>query len=381
MIRLPFRSTDAVERGQFLKFLVQFGIPAFLLLTIGELRAWGLGMIGTAGLVLLVVLNVPAIVLFSGLAFGLIERTATGLAHTMLGAGNLKPEPAHSSSESLAARGLYREAVQAFRARIAEVPDDNLARIKLAEIHRAHLDEPDEAERLYLEVRRQHPDPRHEFLATNLLIELYRGTGRRDRMMVELARFADRYRGTRAGRDAARALREMKEELTRRGEAMLTKRTKGTAVVTLPTNTQILITRAFGAPRHLVYKAWTTPELIKRWWSANRGKVTVAEVDLRVGGRWRWVMVTDRGSGVAFHGEYRELVPNERIVSTEVFEGMPEGEAVNTMTFAEKDGHTILTILVEHARQEHRDAHISSGMERGMQDAMDLLEQVALSLV
>ena len=113
----------------------------------------------------------------------------------------------------------------------------------------------------------------------------------------------------------------------------------GTAVVTLPTNTQILITRDFDAPRHLVYKAWTTPELIKRWWSAKRGEVMVADVDLRVGGTWRWVMVTDDGFEVAFHGEYRELIPNERIVSTEVYEGMPEAdaEALNTLTLRDRE--------------------------------------------
>ena len=156
---------------------------------------------------------------------------------------------------------------------------------------------------------------------------------------------------------------------------------KGTAVVTLPTNTQILITRDFDAPRHLVYRAWTTPELIKRWWSARRGEVTVAEVDLRVGGAWRWVMVAEGGFEVAFHGEYRELIPDERIVCTEVYEGMPDAEALNTMTLSEKDGRTTLTILVQHTSQEHRDAHINSGMEAGMQDAMDLLEQVAISLM
>ena len=155
---------------------------------------------------------------------------------------------------------------------------------------------------------------------------------------------------------------------------------KGAAVVTLPTDTQILITRDFNAPRHLVYKAWTTPELVKRWWSANRGKVTLADIDPRVGGTWRWVMVTDDGFEVAFHGEYRELVPDERIVSTEVYEGMPEGEALNTMTLAEQDGRTTMTLLVQHQNPEHRDAHINSGMEAGMQDAMDLLEEVAISL-
>jgi uncharacterized protein YndB with AHSA1/START domain len=154
----------------------------------------------------------------------------------------------------------------------------------------------------------------------------------------------------------------------------------GTAVVTLPTDTQILITREFAAPRHLVYKAWTTPELIKRWWSANRGTVTVADVDLRVGGTWRYVMVTEDGYEVAFHGEYREIVPNERIVSTEVFEGMPEGEAVDTLTLTEAGGRTTLTILVQHSSKEHRDAHINSGMEDGLQDALDLVERVAISL-
>jgi uncharacterized protein YndB with AHSA1/START domain len=154
----------------------------------------------------------------------------------------------------------------------------------------------------------------------------------------------------------------------------------GTAVVTLPSDTQILITREFAAPKHLVYKAWTTPELIKRWWSANRGEVTIAEVDLRVGGMWRYVMIAEGGFEVGFHGEYREIIPNERIVSTEVFEGMPDAEAVDTLTLAEKAGRTTLSVLVQHQTKEHRDAHIESGMEAGMQDAMDLLEQVAISL-
>jgi uncharacterized protein YndB with AHSA1/START domain len=154
----------------------------------------------------------------------------------------------------------------------------------------------------------------------------------------------------------------------------------GTATVELPTDDQILITREFAAPKHLVYEAFTTPELVKRWWSANRGEVTVADIDLRVGGKWRYAMVTEDGFEVAFHGEYREIVPNERIVSTEVFEGMPDAEAVNTMTLAEEGGRTTLTILVQHQSKELRDAHIESGMEAGLQDALDLLEQVAVSL-
>jgi uncharacterized protein YndB with AHSA1/START domain len=154
----------------------------------------------------------------------------------------------------------------------------------------------------------------------------------------------------------------------------------GTATVTLPTDEQILIRREFEAPKHLVYKAWTTPELVKRWWSGNRGEMTIAEIDLRVGGAWRYVTVTDEGFEVAFHGEYREIVPNKRIVSTEVYEGMPVGEALNTVTLTETEGRTTLTVLVQHSSKEARDAHIDSGMETGMQEGMDLLEQVAVSL-
>ena len=157
----------------------------------------------------------------------------------------------------------------------------------------------------------------------------------------------------------------------------------GTATVTLPTDEQILITREFDAPKHLVYRAWTTPELVKRWWSAKRGEVTIAEIDLRVGGMWRYVMIADGGMEVGFHGVYREIVPNERIVSTEVYEGIPDAEehaALNILTLTEVDGRTTLTVLVEHPTKEGRDAHINSGMEAGMQDAMDLLEQVAVSI-
>jgi uncharacterized protein YndB with AHSA1/START domain len=126
--------------------------------------------------------------------------------------------------------------------------------------------------------------------------------------------------------------------------------------------------------------------LVKRWWNAKRGEVTIAEIDLRVGGKWRWVMIADGGFEVGFHGEYLELVPNERIVSTEIYEGLPEGVSdeeggtVNTATFAEADGRTTLTLLIQATNKTSRDAIIDSGMEAGLQDALDLLEQVALSL-
>ena len=156
-----------------------------------------------------------------------------------------------------------------------------------------------------------------------------------------------------------------------------------TAKVTLPADNQILITREFAAPKHLVFRAITTPELIKRWWNAKRGEVTLAELDLVVGGKWRQVMVTPDGFEVGFHGEYKDIVENERIVSTEVYEGAPgddEGGSLNTLTLTEADGRTTMTVLCEYPSREIRDMVIQSGMEAGMQDAYDLLEEVAVSL-
>ena len=161
-------------------------------------------------------------------------------------------------------------------------------------------------------------------------------------------------------------------------------RSSGKATVTLPEDTQILITRDFNAPKHLVYRAVTEPDLVKRWWSGQRGDVTSAEIDLRVGGRWRYVMVTQDGFEVAFHGTYREIVPNERIVSTELYEGAPgvteDDATVNTMSLIEAGGRTTLTTLVECTTKEIRDLIIESGMEGGMQEAFDKLEQIAASL-
>ena len=155
------------------------------------------------------------------------------------------------------------------------------------------------------------------------------------------------------------------------------------ATVTLPTDRQILITREFDAPRELVWRAWTTPDLVRRWWHANRGEMTVCEIDLRVGGKWRYVMVAEGFGEVGFHGEYREIEPFERLVSTEAYEGIPDADehaAVDTLTLEERDGRTRMTILVEHPTKEGRDMHIESGMEDGLQDALDLLEGVAGSL-
>lgn len=160
-----------------------------------------------------------------------------------------------------------------------------------------------------------------------------------------------------------------------------------TLEVTFPSDVEILITRTVNAPRHLVYRAWTTPELVRKWWAGRRGGMTVADMDFRVGGAWRYVMVANGGFEVAFHGTYREIVPNERIVHTEVMEtaGTPtdseEGAVVNTVTFEEADGGaTTVRIRTDAGSREVRDMIAQSGMEGGVREQFELLEELARAL-
>jgi len=156
--------------------------------------------------------------------------------------------------------------------------------------------------------------------------------------------------------------------------------------ITTPKDTEILITREFAAPKHVVYRAWTTPELVRRWWSGRRGKMTVCDIDLRVGGKWRYVLAAPSGEEVGFHGTYREIVPDERLVTTEIFE-MPGAPPVadaaaplNVVSFREAGGRTTVALLVQCPTQELRDIILNSGMEQGLQEQMELLEELAKSL-
>ncbi|WIX99363.1 SRPBCC family protein [Amycolatopsis mongoliensis] len=156
--------------------------------------------------------------------------------------------------------------------------------------------------------------------------------------------------------------------------------------ITLPTDEQILITREFAAPKHLVYRAWTTPELVRRWWAGHRGTTTDVEMDLRPGGRWRYVLKTNDGAEVGFHGEYREVVPEEKIVYTEVFE-MPGVDPdsvdgpLNTATFTALGAdRSVLRLLTETGSKELRDMILESGMEGGVREQMVLIEELANSL-
>ncbi|MFD6444729.1 SRPBCC family protein [Promicromonospora sp. NPDC060204] len=163
----------------------------------------------------------------------------------------------------------------------------------------------------------------------------------------------------------------------------MTTTTKGSAVLTLPTDTEILVTREFNAPRHQVWRVLTEPELIRRWWAGQRGTVTEATVDLRVGGSWRYVMTANDGSEVAFHGEYTEIEAPGRMTHTEVFEGMPDGDSepsLNHYTLTEHDGRTTLMVRTIVSSQEIRDMIVGSGMEGGMQEGYDLVEELAVEL-
>ncbi|HYI20479.1 MAG TPA: SRPBCC family protein [Solirubrobacteraceae bacterium] len=159
--------------------------------------------------------------------------------------------------------------------------------------------------------------------------------------------------------------------------------TSGTAVLTTPADEQILITREFDAPRELVFRAYTEPDLVSRWWPGRRGEMKVCEIDLRPGGRWRYAMLAEGGFDVAFHGEYREVVPGERVVFTEIFE-LPDGTfseaTTNTATFVEAEGRTTLRLLTETSSREVRDMILQSGMEGGVQEGLDILEELAIGL-
>lgn len=152
--------------------------------------------------------------------------------------------------------------------------------------------------------------------------------------------------------------------------------------VTTPSDCEIRMTRLFDAPRALVFEAMTKPEHIKHWWG-NLGEgysVPVCEVDLRVGGKWRFVNRTPSGESAVFYGEYREVAPPDRVVFTEFFEPFPDTESVVTATLTEENGKTRMTATVAYPSREVRDMVKATGMERGAALSYDRLEEVARGL-
>jgi uncharacterized protein YndB with AHSA1/START domain len=152
----------------------------------------------------------------------------------------------------------------------------------------------------------------------------------------------------------------------------------GSLRITTPTDREIAMTRVFDAPRHLVFEAYTTPDLLKRWLGVHAGwSMAVCEVDLRVGGAYRYVWRNEQGMEMGMRGVFREVVPNERIVATEVFdESWYPGEAVDTVVLTEQGGRTTLTLTVRYESREARDAVLKSPMEQGVAAGFDKLEQL-----
>ncbi len=147
--------------------------------------------------------------------------------------------------------------------------------------------------------------------------------------------------------------------------------------VTLPSACEILVTRELTAPRQLVYDAHTKPEMVKRWLFGPDGwSMPVCEIDLRVGGRYRYVWRQVGGEmEFAASGKYREIVSGEKIVSTESFEGdMNQGEALNTLSFTEQNGKTLVSLLMRYPSEEVRDGAIKSGMNDGIEMGYARLE-------
>ena len=141
------------------------------------------------------------------------------------------------------------------------------------------------------------------------------------------------------------------------------------------------MTRLFDAPRSLVFEAMTKPEHVRRWWGClGEGySVPVCEIDLRPGGRWRFVSRHPRGEA-AFHGEYREIAPPSRLVFTEIFEAFPDTVSVVTAELTEEGGKTRLIATVQYPSLDVRDAVIASGMARGAATSYDRLEDLVAEL-
>lgn len=153
----------------------------------------------------------------------------------------------------------------------------------------------------------------------------------------------------------------------------------GTLQVTTPTDCEVVLTRVFDAPRHMVFDAFSKPELLKRWFGPHGWSLVVCEVDLKVGGGFRFVLRSPGGQEMGMRGVYREITPPERSVHVESFDDFPGSESLVTAVFAEKGGKTTLTATLLYPSREVRDAVIQSGMEHGAAESYDKLAELLAS--
>ena len=150
--------------------------------------------------------------------------------------------------------------------------------------------------------------------------------------------------------------------------------------ISTPSDLEIVMTRDFDAPRDLVFKAYTDPEVIPKWWGWRDSVTIVDKMDVKPGGQWRYVGRGPDGTEYAFRGEFREIVPPERLSYTFEYEGMPGHICVETITFEETDGKTTLTNISLYDSVEDRDGMLASGMEEGAAESLDRLEEYLATL-
>jgi uncharacterized protein YndB with AHSA1/START domain len=156
---------------------------------------------------------------------------------------------------------------------------------------------------------------------------------------------------------------------------------KDTFGVTTPSSTEVRMTRLFDAPRHLVFEAMTRPEHVKEWWGrlGEGYSVPVCEIDLRVGGKWKFVNRHPKGE-VTFYGEYREITAPSRLVFTEIFADFPDNVSVVTSVFTEEGKKTRMTVTVDYGTQEVRDIVLNTGMAQGAAVSYDRLNDLVQKL-
>jgi len=146
-------------------------------------------------------------------------------------------------------------------------------------------------------------------------------------------------------------------------------------MITLPSDLELVMTRVFRAPAQVVFDMWTMPEHVRKWYGVRSTTVTVCDIDLRVGGAWRWV-VSRPGMDVAFSGIFREIAPPHRLQRTEIFEGMPGPGCLVTLTFDEKDGQTTLTMSMLFQSKADRDMCLKSGMDKGVIECFENIDRL-----
>ena len=161
----------------------------------------------------------------------------------------------------------------------------------------------------------------------------------------------------------------------------MSQKSSSASTLTLPSDREIVMERVFDAPRELVFKAYTDPNLIPKWWGPRKYTTTVDKMDVRVGGAWRFVQRDADGHEYAFNGVYREIAPPERLSYTFEFEGMPGHVLVETVTFEERDGKTKVIVTSLFASVEDRDGMLHSGMEQGANESQDRLAELLETLV